>query len=249
MLLLVALCGWLNGGRDGAVAALASGALQDDELELTPGMLERRFGARALRAFEAPLLHQRLREICQRARLARIPELYCLPEPLSMNAYALGGATRSVIVLTQGLLSRMTMDEVSGILAHEVAHIRNNDAWAMSFAAKLQRAMTTASLAALMAARGGGWPAGAAVLLSSAPAIGQLLYQALSRLREFDADALALDLIDDPQSLVAALQKLERFHSGARFPSQAAVADGFSRLLHSHPATSERVSLLARLAG
>jgi heat shock protein HtpX len=86
------------------------------------------------------------------------------------------------------------------------------------------------------------------LFLFSAPAVGQLLYLTLSRVREFDADALALDLIDDPRSVVAALHKLEHFHATRSLPSQAALENEVARLLRSHPATSERVGILLRLA-
>jgi heat shock protein HtpX len=251
MLLLAAVCGWMVGGKGGARGAIAGGASAHDELEISPEMMARRFGARLLTPADLPFVFERLRDICRRAGLSRQPHLFYLATPLSMNAYALGSPERSAIVLTQGLLERMTPAEVTGILAHEVAHIRNNDAWAMSWAAKLQRTVATASLAALA---GEAWRRAAtgdvslALFLCGAPAIGQLLYLALSRVRELDADALALELIDDPRSLVSALHKLERHHSGAPWPSQATLEDGLLRLLRSHPATSERVGMLLRLA-
>jgi heat shock protein HtpX len=256
MLLLVAVCGWFAGGNDGARGAVTGGALSPDQLEVSPEAMQRRFGARLLTPADLPVIFERLREICRRAGLPRQPDLFYLAAPLSMNAYALGNPERSAIVLTRGLLERMTPAEVTGILAHEVAHIRNNDAWTMTWATKLQRAVTAASLAALAPTQGHGlgcdWTATShgslALFLSSAPAIGQLLYLALSRVRELDADALALELIDDPHSLVTALHKLEYFHSGLGLPSQAVIEDGLVRFLRSHPATSERVSMLLRLA-
>lgn len=252
MLLLLAVCGFVVGGLDGARGAVANGTLQPADFEVSPAVMERRFGARLLRAADVPLLFVRLCDICRRAGLLRQPDLYYLPAPLSMNAYALGNAERSAIVLTQGLLDRMTPAEVAGILAHEVAHIRNNDAFAMTWATKLQRAVAATSLAALAMANGRGLAAAAssplAMFLFSAPAIGQLLYLALSRVRELDADALALDLIDDPRSFVAALHKLEHFHATRGLSSQAALENGLARLLRSHPATSERVRILLRLA-
>jgi heat shock protein HtpX len=87
-----------------------------------------------------------------------------------------------------------------------------------------------------------------AVLLSAAPAIGQLLGLALCRIRELDADATALELTGDLHGLVAALDKLERHHTGFPVPPIAAVADSSTHLLRSHPATSERVSALLSLA-
>ena len=89
---------------------------------------------------QVPELFAILTRVCGRAGLARVPELYCLPAPSDMNAYALGGPERSAIVLTEGLLRGMTREEIAGILAHEVAHIRNNDTWTMSWAAALHRA-------------------------------------------------------------------------------------------------------------
>jgi heat shock protein HtpX len=261
MLLLGAVCGWLAGGNDGARGAVAGGGtISPDEMEISPRAMEHRFGARLLSPAAFPVIFEHLREICHRAGLPRQPYLFYLPAPLSMNAYALGNPERSAIVLTQGLLERMTPAEVAGILAHEVAHIRNNDALTMTWATKLQRAVATASLAALAPAHGRGLgnafgcgPAASphaslALFLSNAPAIGQLLYLALSRVRELDADALALELIDDPHALVNALHKLECFHSGSTFPLQATIEDGLVRLLRSHPATSERVGRLLRLA-
>jgi heat shock protein HtpX len=87
-----------------------------------------------------------------------------------------------------------------------------------------------------------------AALLRAAPSIAQLLCLALSRTRELDADATALELTGDWQALIAALRKLERHHAGFLVPSAAARDDGTMRLLRSHPATSERVGALLCLA-
>ena len=184
--------------------------------------------------------------------MSRLPDIYCLPAPGDMNAYALGGPGDAAIVLTEGLLRRMTRDEIAGILAHEVAHIRNNDTWTMGWAAALHRSIEWTSLAglALSRAQHGGVALSRplAELLRAAPSIAQLLRLALSRTRELDADATALELTGDSRALIAALDKLERHHAG--FPAQpvAAFEEGSIRLLRSHPATSERVGALLSLA-
>src|SRR5712672_2372659 len=167
-----------------------------------------------------------------------------------MNAYALGSPGGAAIVLTEGLLRGMTRGEIVGILAHEVAHIRNNDAWAMNWAAALHRAIEWTSLTGLASLRAHDVAAGPGLtaLLSAAPAIGQLLCLALSRIRELDADATALELTEDTLGLVAALDKLERHHTGSPVLPAAAFEDGAARLLRSHPATSERVGNLLHLA-
>jgi heat shock protein HtpX len=87
-----------------------------------------------------------------------------------------------------------------------------------------------------------------AALLCAAPSIAQLLRLALSRTRELDADATALELTGDSQALIAALDKLERHHAGFPALPVAACEDGPMRLLRSHPATSERVGALLSLA-
>jgi heat shock protein HtpX len=249
MLLLLAVCGWIVDGEDGARRAVVFGGLKPDALVISPDIMSRRFGAKLLRPAEMPALFARLHDICRRARLTHLPDLYYLPAPNNMNAYALGGPRRSAIVLTDGLLHRMTEDEVAGILAHEVAHISNNDRFAMDWATSLQRAVAFTALAALSARRNDWIPNGAlAAFLRSAPSIAQLLYLALSRSRELDADARALDLIDRPHALVAALNKLEHFHTNAQLIPMQAFEDGVARLMRSHPTTCERVGLLAQFA-
>jgi heat shock protein HtpX len=252
MILLLALCGWIIGGDEGVRWALASGDPSSDDAPISPAAMRQRFGAQLLHPADFPTLYCILTEICRRANLARPPDLYGLPGHHSMNAYALGGPRNSAITLTEGLLHGMTPAEIAGILAHEVAHIRNNDAWAMSLASALHRAIALASLAALAALRANGFahPAGRplALLLGGAPAIGQLLWLGLSRIRELDADATALDLIDNPLAFVAALQKLERHHTGTPAMAFAPRADGLGQFLSSHPATGERVGALLRLA-
>jgi heat shock protein HtpX len=250
MSLLLAVCGWAIGGEDGARWALVGGTPAADGPALTPEALRRRFGACPLRPRELPALFQVLHDVCRRAPLRRIPDLYCIPAPHSMNAYALGGPDDAVIVLTEGLLRGMTLGEVAGILAHEVAHIHNNDIRAMTWAAALQRAISLTSLVGLAALHGrpGAAAGPVAALLANAPALGQLLCLALSRIRELDADAVALELVDDSRALIAALDKLELHHTGARVASMAAHDAGPARFLRSHPATAERVGTLMRLA-
>jgi heat shock protein HtpX len=248
MFLLLATCGWILGGEDGAKWAV-SGAPMPDDSPITPEIMLQQFGARLLHPAEMPMLFDMLHAICARAGLPSCPDLYYLPTVSTMNAYALGGPRRSAITLTDGLLGGMTPNEIFSILAHEVAHIRNGDARAMSWATMLQRAIVLTSLASLAALQRGARlpPAPLAALLNCASAIGQLLCLALSRIREFDADATALDLIDDPQALVSALDKLERHHNPVQRSPAAAVQNG-GEFLRSHPTTSERVGHLLRLA-
>jgi heat shock protein HtpX len=135
-----------------------------------------------------------------------------------------------------------------------VAHIRNNDTWTMSWATAMRRAIDWTSLAglALMRTRHdhGAMTASRPLttLLSAAPTLGRLLGLALSRVRELDADATALELTGDSGALIAALDKLERHHTGSAPMAVSAFGHDPMRLLRSHPATSERVGTLLHLA-
>jgi heat shock protein HtpX len=252
MTLLLAVCGWIVGGTEGVQQALTGGAPRRDGSAIAHETIFRWFGARLLLPAELPGLFDVLAEVCHRARLSQLPHIYCVPAPKDMNAYALGGPEGAAIILTEGLLRGMTRDEIAGILAHEVAHIRNNDIWTMNWATALHRSIEWTSLAglALMRAQHAGMAISRplAALLQAAPSIAELLRLALSRSRELDADATALELTGDWQALIAALDKLERHHAGFAIPYVAARENGSMRLLRSHPATSERVGALLNLA-
>jgi heat shock protein HtpX len=251
MVFLLALCGWVSGGDAGAQRAVHGSLPVPGASPVSADFMWRCFGAYALSPRQLPELFRLLESICRRAQLDRLPDLYVLPHA-EMNAYALGGPEGSAIAFTAGLLAGMTDAEVAAILAHEVAHIRNDDGWAMRLAAEMHRAITLASLTAALSmppASGRGAAAGhpLARLLAAAPMLSQLLCLALSRIRELDADALALELTDDPHTLVAALEKLEHHHSQAHPMPIAFVQDDWSALLRSHPTTWQRVSILQAL--
>jgi heat shock protein HtpX len=254
MVLLLALCGWAIGGDEAAsrMVAAATPAVDDDPA-VSPAAMQRRFGARLVRPTDLPALFDILAGLCSRAHLQHMPELYLIAAPDRMNAYALGGPTRSTITVTEGLLRGLSRGELVAILAHEVAHIRNNDTWAMAWAGSLQHAIGLAALAGLAGLRHRFGPAAharpLAMLFGGASAIAQLLHMGLSRLREAEADALALEWIEDPQPLIAALHKLERHHAGAPASAAAYPEDDTARWLRSHPATTERIGSLMRLAG
>jgi heat shock protein HtpX len=248
LVLLLAVCGWIVGGDEGAVSTVFRGVSVCDHA-VSPEAIQRQFGAQLLRPADMPALFEILADICGRARLSRMPDLYYLASPGNMNAYAMASPGRSAIILAEGLLCGMTLAEITGILAHEVAHIRNDDAWAMTWAATMCRAIALTSLGGLQGLRRYERALGPLyAVLTGAPMIAQLLFLGLSRIRELDADAAALELVDDPRALVAALDKLERHHAGAHWVSPLTPSEDWVRFLRSHPATWERVGMLLKLA-
>jgi heat shock protein HtpX len=252
MVLLLALCGWIAGGADGARRAVAESIPRSVGPAASRDVMLQWLGARLLRPMDMPELFRVLAEVCRRAQLSRLPDLYYVATPTAMNAYACGGPDGSAIIVTEGLLRGMSLDEMASILAHEVAHISNQDAWAMDWASALNHAIECASLSGLVWLQTQSDRASPdrslANLLSAAPAISRLLFLALSRIRELDADATALELTGDTQALVAALAKLECHHTGSANLALAAFEDDPMRFLRSHPATSERVGTLLSLA-
>jgi heat shock protein HtpX len=249
MVLLLALCGWIVGGDEAARWIVEEASRPDGASVVSPELIAQRFGARQMHGSEWPALFTSLRNLCRRAGLLKVPELYCLAAP-SMNAYALGGPEKSAIIVTEGLLRGMSIDEIASILAHEIAHIRSNDGRATALTAALRRAIGLASHLGLMGLyrRNRHLNQSLIALLSTASTIAQLLYLALSRIQEIDADGLAAELIGDPKILATALYKLECHYGGFALPPASPPEPGVGRYLRSHPATHERVGMLLGLA-
>lgn len=246
---LLALCGWINGGDEGARRAVIGALPAPVRPHALGDALRHHRDARRLHHLEAPGLFALVDVISRRAGLSRMPAIYVLPGERSMNAYALGTAEDAVVTLTDGILRGMTQDEIAAILAHEIAHICSDDASTMALAANLHRAIRFASLTGLAAmSHRGAQPTPLVWLLQSAPAIAELLCLALSRIRELAADALALELIAEPRTLAAALEKLERHHRGGSRAAAVELENELTAYLRSHPSTDQRVSFVHSLA-
>lgn len=195
-----------------------------------------------------------------RAELPRRPDLYVIPS-MTLNAFAAGSRERPAIAVTEGLLRRLSLAETAGVLAHEMAHIRNNDLLVLGLADVVTRVLQLMSYAALglalfnvFATVTGGDPISwwAVLLLYLAPALFSLVQLALSRAREFEADRIAAALTGDPEALASAVRRLETYTGhfwedlmlpvpGRRVPHPS--------LLRSHPETEERVRRLLALDG
>ncbi len=216
MIGLLVLCAEASGKTRGARQSLSELETKIRSMDCEPHAVLRAIGAKPLQCAAAPELYAVLLDICARAGMGRLPELFLLPAA-GMNAFALGAPDNACISVTEGLLRGLSRDEIAGILAHEVAHVLHHDTGAMNWAAAIQGEIASSAshgIAELMARRRDWARVGPqALLLAAAPAVARLLFLALSRVRELAADAMALDLIDHPKALVAALCKLEYFHT------------------------------------
>jgi heat shock protein HtpX len=222
-------------------------------------------GARAVDAFDAPALHALVAELAADARLP-MPRVYVIDEP-SPNAFATGRDPRhAAVAVTTGLLHLLDRHELAGVIAHELAHIKNRDTLIATIAAVLAGAIAAlADMAKWALLLGGGQheeeernPLVTLLLILVAPVAALLIQLAVSRQREFAADALGARITGDPLALASALQKLEL--GVARRPMVAAnpalaslyivnpfAGDALGSLFSTHPPIRERIARL--LAG
>jgi heat shock protein HtpX len=258
MMLLLVFLGWLIGGRAGIIWAVALGGISlIFGQQASPQLILRMYRARPLTAQEVPQLYQILNELAQRANLAYVPTIYYIPSRM-MNAFAVGTQRNAAIGLTDGILRGLDLRELTGVLAHEMSHIRNNDMRSMNIADVVTRITNLFSTFGkfllflnlpliLMGTYAISW--WAILLLIIAPTLSGLLQLALSRTREFDADLDAVQLTHDPIGLMRALQKLE-YHSAnlwqqVLFPGRG-VPD--PSIFRTHPHTQDRVARLQELS-
>jgi heat shock protein HtpX len=254
---ILALCGWVLFGVDGIVGMALGGALGlAFSPQISPQLVLRLYRARELSPAELPEVLAVLDRLTRRAGLRHRPRLYYVPSRM-LNAFAVGRRDDAVIALTDGLLRRMTLRELAGVLAHEMSHVRNDDLWLMGLADLVGRLTRLMSLLGLFLLILGLplWLGGAASLpwlliplLLFAPQITVLLQLALSRAREFEADLDAAGLTGDPAGLASALAKLERYQRG---PWEQILMPGHRlpepSLLRTHPPTEQRIARLQAL--
>lgn len=257
MALLVAVCGWILFGPIGLVGVvIAVGAALLFGSRLSAQMVLRMYKAERLAPAQLPEVFRIIELLAGRAGLERAPALYYVPSAM-MNAFAVGRREDAVIGVTDGLLRALNLRELTGVLAHEMSHVRNNDVWLMGMAdlaARLTRMMSLAGAGLLLLSlpmwlQGGSLVSFVLILLLMfAPQITTLLQLALSRAREFDADLDAAGLTGDPAGLSLALAKLERqqrshweqiLMPGRKLPEAS--------LLRSHPPTKDRIARLTSL--
>lgn len=252
--LIMSVSAWLLFGRSGVVwAFVLITVLLVISPRIAPEIIMRMYGARRVHPqLGAPVL-QVISQLSRRADLPNVPHLYVIPSPV-INAFATGVKSDALIAVTQGMLNKLTARELTGVLAHEMAHIRNNDLWIMSLADTMSRFTHFMSLMAIIIATisvpialFGGPPVPwlSIAVLYFAPTLTSLLQLGLSRAREYDADHIGAELTGDPEGLASALHKIERYQGriletiflpGRNVPVPS--------LLRTHPPTEERIRRL-----
>ncbi|MFL5476737.1 MAG: M48 family metalloprotease [Gemmatimonadales bacterium] len=260
---LFLLAGQLIGGSSGLLAALVIGSLFNFVMYFfSDRLVLRMYGAQVVDAQQAPELYAMVDRLRQRAGLP-MPKVAVAPHE-QPNAFATGRSpSHAVVAVTTGILKYVPQEELEGVIAHELAHVKNRDMLISTVAAGIAGALS--NLPYLLMFGGGrdddgGHPFAQLALLLLAPIGAMLIQFAVSRQREFEADRVGALILGRPEPLAHALVRLDSL--AHRIPMQVAPAvaplaqvnplayhgGGLAKLFSTHPPTAERVARLDDMA-
>ncbi|HEX7242473.1 MAG TPA: zinc metalloprotease HtpX [Longimicrobiaceae bacterium] len=261
--LFVALGGAL-GGQSGMLMALAFAGVMNFVMYWgSSKMVLRMYGAQTVTAAEAPELYAMVDRLRQRAGLP-MPTVAIAPQE-QPNAFATGrNPENAVVCVTAGIMRVVSRDELEGVVAHELAHIKNRDMLLQTFTATLAGAVgNLANFGLFFGLSGddeeGMSPMSAIAMAILAPIAAMLIQFAISRQREFKADAVGAEISGNPLALAGALRKLDAAAHAipmrvapaaaplAQVNPLAAYGGGMAKLFSTHPPTEERVARLEAL--
>jgi len=262
---ILVLIGRVVGGEAGMVIALLFSLgtnfvsyFFSDKIVLTM------YGAREVNEDSAPELYDIVMELSTRAGLP-MPRVYIMDAPYA-NAFATGrNPKHSAVAVTSGILRILNRDELSGVIAHELGHIKNRDILISTIAASIAGAIGTIAYMAKWAAifgggrddEDGGSPVAMIAMAIIAPIAAMIIQMAISRAREYKADAAGAEISGNPEYLANALLKLQagadRIHADVN-PSAAHMfivnplsGDFLKTLFSTHPSTESRVQKLREM--
>jgi heat shock protein HtpX len=265
--LLVTIGGAVGGSTGALLMAGLSAAMNFGMYWGSSRMVLRAYGAQVVTEAEAPELYRMVDRLRQRAGLP-MPTVAIAPQP-QPNAFATGrNPEHAVVCVTEGLLGVMRGEELEGVIAHELAHIKNRDMLLSTVAATMAGAISAVANVLQWGAMFGGGrddedghPAAALLMAIVAPIAAMLIQFAISRQREFKADAVGAEITGRPLGLARALRTLEVGAHRIPMHVNPAVAPlaqvnplafagggGMARLFSTHPPTAERVAALEQLA-
>ncbi|MGZ8498068.1 MAG: zinc metalloprotease HtpX [Candidatus Binatia bacterium] len=272
---LVVWIGQMVGGPNGAVIALIfAGAMNFFSYWFSDKIVLKMYGGQQITANDDPELYSLVQELAAKGGLP-MPKVYVIPED-APNAFATGrNPEHAAVAVTQGIRRILNKRELAGVLGHELSHVKNRDILISSIAATLAGAISYMAQMAQFAAifgggrsrddgegNGGGGIFGLLFMMIVAPIAAMLIQMAVSRSREFMADAGGAKISGDPLALAGALRKL---HMGAQnIPLEVSPATqnatahmfivsplsggSFASLFSTHPAMEERVARLEAMA-
>lgn len=265
---LMILIGNALGGKSGMIMGLLFAAVMNfGSYWFSDKIVLKMYGAKELTRSEAPELFQMTEDLTRRGEIP-MPKLYLIPGD-QPNAFATGrDPNHAAVAVTEGIMRLLSRDELRGVIAHELAHVKHRDILIGSIAATMAGAISMiANMAQWAMIFGGGRssdneegsnPIAALAMLIIAPIAAMLIQMAISRSREFLADEGGAKMAGNPLSLANALRKL---HAGAqRIPMDANPATahmfivsplsgrGLANLFSTHPPMEERIARLEAMA-
>lgn len=267
-LILMAIGGAV-GGQNGAMAMfLISLAINFYTYWNSDKMALRAYNAQPLSESQVPELYELVRELCRKAELP-MPRLYVIPTDVP-NAFATGrNPEHAAVAVTEGILSMLNRDEIAGVISHELSHVKHRDTLIMTLSASIATAISYIANIAQWAAIFGtardedgnrSNPIALIVTIVVAPLAASLIQFALSRSREYMADASGARISGKPLALASALLKLDDYAhhrvipdakpatSGLFIINPLAGVGGMANLFSTHPSTEERVKKLREIA-
>ena len=256
--------GAMIGGRDGMLLALLfGGATNLWAYWFSDRMVLRMYKAREVDETTSPYLYNMVRELARRADLP-MPKVYLIDEA-QPNAFATGrNPDNAAVAATTGIIRLLSERELRGVMAHELAHVKNRDILISTMSATVAGAISMlAQFGMFFGGRDGEnrpHPALAILVMILAPIAAMIIQMAISRTREFGADRGGAEISDDPLALAGALAKIEAYARGTpmeaaeRHPETAQMmimnplSGGMRGLFSTHPDTRERIARLQAMA-
>ena len=268
--LMTALLLWIGqalGGSQGLVLALImAGAMNIGSWWFSDRIVLRMYGARELSQSDAPELYSIVHELALSAGMP-MPRLYMVPSE-APNAFATGRSpSHAAVAVTEGIMRMLSRAEVRAVLAHELSHVRNRDTLISAIAATLAGVILMVARMAQFGALFGGLRRddrdGASglellVMIVVAPLAAMLIQMAVSRSREFQADATGAQISHSPNDLASALEKIAAASGRLALPAGPATAhlwivnplrgSWIANLFSTHPPVEERIRRLRAMA-
>jgi heat shock protein HtpX len=268
MTLLLLFAGAAFGGERGMTLALIIAIVMNggayffsDKIALKSS------GAVPISREESPRLYAVMERLAAKANLP-VPKLFLIPQA-APNAFATGrNPSHASVAVTQGLMELLNDDELEGVIAHELSHVRNYDILTSSIAATLAGAITWAAHLGRFGMMFGGYGGGrgdrrggglgALLAIFLAPLGALILQMGISRQREYQADASGVQMVGHANGLISALEKLGAYNQRIPMnipPSTSALCivqpltarEMFSNLFSTHPPLSERIAILRNM--
>ena len=261
-ILLVLIGGALGGEQGMLVAFVLALAMNFFSYWFSDKLVLKMYGAQPIEESQAPALHRILRTLATRGGIP-MPRVYLIPTE-TPNAFATGrNPQHAAVAVTEGIMRILDEEELEGVLAHELSHVKNRDVLIATIAATLAGAITylahMAQWAMIFGGRRdddeeGGGALGGILMVILAPIAAMLVQMAVSRAREFQADATGARLAGRPWGLAKALGKLETASKALPMDASPATAHLFivnplsgrslQRLFSTHPPVEERIARL-----